>query len=191
MNWIQQNTKYLTLFALALLMALTRSDHFGSAISLPDASLAVFYLAGIFTGGLMSFVLLLTEAALLDYIAITHWQVSDYCISPAYVFLIPTYAAMLFAGRWSAKYATLNAHDLSRQFAYLLVAGSIAFLISNGSFYLLSGKFPELSLIQYTQRVAKYYPAYISSTLIYSLAILFFTKLVHISRVKQVISTRA
>jgi len=189
MNWIQQNTKYLTLTALALLMALTRSDHFGSAISLPDASLAVFYLAGIFTGGVMSFVLLLTEAALLDYIAITHWQVSDYCISPAYVFLIPTYAVMLFAGRWSAKYATLNGHDLSRQFAYLLVAGSIAFLISNGSFYLLSGKFPELSLIQYTQRVAKYYPAYISSTLIYSLTILLFSKLVHISLGKPIINT--
>ncbi|NOR81177.1 MAG: hypothetical protein GQ529_10160 [Methyloprofundus sp.] len=189
MNWIQQNTKYLTLSALALLMALTRSDHFGSAISLPDASLAVFYLAGIFTGGVMSFVLLLTEAALLDYIAITHWQVSDYCISPAYVFLIPTYAVMLFAGRWSAKYATFNSRDLSRQFIYLLVAASTAFLISNGSFYLLSGKFPELSLIQYAERVAKYYPAYISSTLIYSLTILLFSKLVHISLGKPMINT--
>ncbi|CAC9531205.1 Optional hypothetical component of the B12 transporter BtuM [uncultured Gammaproteobacteria bacterium] len=178
MNWIQHNKQYLTISALAMLMALTRSDHFGSAITLPDASLAVFYLAGIFTGGIASFVVLLAEAALLDYVAITHSQVSDYCISPAYVFLIPTYGVMLFAGRWSAKYATLRSRDLSRQFAYLLVAGSIAFLISNGSFYLLSGKFPELSVVQYMERVAKYYPAYISSTLMYSLAILFFTRLV-------------
>ncbi|TXL12841.1 hypothetical protein BMR04_14935 [Methylococcaceae bacterium HT3] len=178
MNFLQQNTKYLTIFALALLMALTRSDHFGSAITLPDASLAVFYLAGIFTGGVLSFVVLLTEAALLDYIAITHWQVSDYCISPAYVFLIPTYAIMLLAGKWSAKYTSLNSRDLSRQLMCLLVAGSIAFLISNGSFYLLSGKFPELSVVEYMQRVAKYYPAYISSTLIYSLTILLFSKLV-------------
>jgi hypothetical protein len=51
MNWIQQNKNNLTVFALAILMALTRSDHFGSALTLPDASLAVFYLAGIFTGG--------------------------------------------------------------------------------------------------------------------------------------------
>ncbi len=180
MNWLQQNTKYLTILALLMLMALTRSDHFGSAISLPDASLAVFFLAGIFTGGIGSLVLLLTEAALLDYIAITHWQVSDYCISPAYVFLIPTYAVLFFAGRYSAQYATLSSRDLSYQFAYLLMAGSMAFLISNGSFYLLSGKFPELSLVQYAQRVAKYYPAYISSTLIYSLVILFFTKLVQV-----------
>ncbi|SCN46613.1 hypothetical protein BAZMOX_39362_0 [methanotrophic endosymbiont of Bathymodiolus azoricus (Menez Gwen)] len=85
MNWVQQNAKYLTIFALAMLMALTRSDHFGSAITLPDASLAVFYLAGIFTGGLASFAVLLTEAALLDYVAISQFQVSDYCISPAYI----------------------------------------------------------------------------------------------------------
>ncbi|GFO72636.1 hypothetical protein BJAS_P3036 [Bathymodiolus japonicus methanotrophic gill symbiont] len=175
MNWITQNTKYLNISALALLMALTRSDHFGSAISLPDASLAVFYLAGIFLGGITSLLLLCVEAGLLDYIAIAHWQVSDYCISPAYIFLIPTYAVMFFAGRWSAKYSSLNSLNLVRQLAYLLVAVSIAFLISNGSFYLLSGKFPDLSLVQYAERVAKYYPAYVGSTLIYSLGVLVFT----------------
>jgi hypothetical protein len=105
-------------------------------------------------------------------------NVFDYCISPAYIFLIPTYAVMFFAGRWSAKYSELNASDLSHQVVYLFAAGSIAFLISNGSFYLLSGKFPAMSLIEYTGRVAKYYPDYMSSTLIYSLAILLFTKFV-------------
>ena len=180
MNWIERNKQCLIISALAILMALTRSDHFGSAITLPDASLAVFYLAGIFTGGIASFVVLLAEAALLDYVAITHWQVSDYCISPAYIFLIPTYAVMFYTGRWSAKYITFSRHDLIRQFAYLLVAGSIAFFISNGSFYLLSGKFPELSAVQYMERVAKYYSAYISSTLMYSLAVLFFIRLVHL-----------
>lgn len=180
MNWIQQNTKILTLISLVLLMGLTRSDHFGSAISLPDASLAVFYLAGIFSGGIFSFVLLITEAALLDYIAIAHWQVSDYCISPAYVFLIPTYAVMFFAGRWCVKGTSFGSSSLVRQFAYLLGATSLAFLISNGSFYLLSGKFPELSVMQYMERVAQYYPAYVSSTLIYSLAILFFVWLVRL-----------
>lgn len=33
---------------LAALMALTRYGHFGSAVSLPDASLAVFFLAGFY-----------------------------------------------------------------------------------------------------------------------------------------------
>lgn len=177
MNWIEHNKQYLTISALAMLMALTRSDHFGSAITLPDASLAVFYLAGIFTGGIASFIVLLAEAALLDYVAITYWQVSDYCISPAYIFLIPTYAAMFYTGRWGTKFIAFSGHNLIRQFIYLLVAASIAFFISNGSFYLLSGKFSELSAVQYMERVAKYYPAYISSTLMYSLAILFLSSL--------------
>lgn len=176
MAWIQQNKKYLTLFSLMMLMALTRSDHFGSAISLPDASLAAFYLAGIFSGGIMSLGILLAEAALLDYVAITHFNVSDYCISPAYVFLIPTYASVFFAGLLSKKYTSFKASDVSIQFALLLVATSIAFFISNGSFYWLSDKFPDLSIVEYAQRVAKYYPAYVSSTLIYSCSILCATK---------------
>jgi len=181
MNWIQENQKYITILALSLLMALTRSDHFGSAISLPDASLAAFYLAGLFTGGIASLILLLTQAALLDYIAITHWQVSDYCISPAYVFLIPTYAVMFLAGRWSAKYyRTFNINNSIHQLSYLFMAGSIAFLISNGSFYLLSGKFPDMSVLQYSERVIKYYPAYISSTLLYGVSIVFFTRLINL-----------
>jgi len=178
MNWIQQNKKYLTLFSLMLLMALTRSSHFGSAFSLPEASLAAFYLAGIFSGGLMSLVVLLVEAGLLDYISITQFNVSDYCISPAYVFLIPTYATMFIAGKWSAKYASFSLRDVTMQLTYILVASSIAFLISNGSFYFLSGKFADLSWLQYSERVAQYYSPYVSSTLIYSSVILCCTKLV-------------
>jgi len=178
MNWIQQNKKYLTLFSLMMLMALTRSDHFGSTISLPDASLAAFYLAGIFSGGVMSLVVLLSEAALLDYIAITQLNVSDYCISPAYVFLIPTYAALFIAGKWSAKYASFSLRDVTMQLTYLVIASSVAFFISNGSFYVLSGKFVDLSWLQYSERVAQYYAPYMSSTLIYSGVILCCTKLV-------------
>lgn len=157
---------------LAALMALTRMDHFGSAVTLPDASLAVFYLAGMLAGGIMSFIMLFAEAALIDYLAITQWQVSDYCISPAYVFLVPTYAVMFWTGRWSTRYLTVTSHDISRLLACFLGATSVAFLISNGSFYLFSGKFPELSLMQYAERVVRYFPAYISSTLTYSATIL-------------------
>jgi len=181
MNLTEQQTQQLGTFSLLILMALTRSDHFGSAVSLPDASLAVFYLAGIFSGGLISFALLLISAGLLDYIAITHWQVSDYCISPAYVFLIPTYAVMFGAGRFSVKYSQLNIRDISFQVTSLLIATSIAFFISNGGFYWFSGKFPELSIIQYSERVAQYYPAYLSSTLFYSLTIMLFCKLVYMA----------
>jgi len=35
---------------LVLLMALTRYNHFGSSVALPDASYAVFFLGGLFLG---------------------------------------------------------------------------------------------------------------------------------------------
>jgi hypothetical protein len=52
--------------ALVLLMAATRYNHFGSAMALPDASYAVFFLGGLFLGrargALAVLALLLVEA---------------------------------------------------------------------------------------------------------------------------------
>ncbi|MDD4915006.1 MAG: hypothetical protein PHW13_08230 [Methylococcales bacterium] len=153
--------------ALMLLMAVTRFHHFGTAFSLPDASLAVFFLAGLWLGGRYLLIALLLEAGLIDYLAITQFGGSDFCISSAYVFLIPTYAAMWLGGQWCAGFSPLTTAGLSRQFAALLMATTTAFLISNGSFFLLSGRFAEGSWAQYIDGVARYYPSYLLATVIY------------------------
>lgn len=152
---------------LAMLMAATRYHHFGSALHLPDASLAVFFLAGVYLAGWLAFPLLLAEAGLIDFLAITAGGVSDYCISPAYGFLIPTYGVLWLAGRWAARHAVPQWRALLPVAGALVAATSVAFLISNGSFYLWSGKFPELSWLQYAERVARYYPSYLTSALVY------------------------
>ena len=171
-DFIEQNKKFFPTIALFLLMALTRTSHFGSAISLPDATLAIFYLLGLFSGGLISISILMAEAGLIDYLAITQAGVSDYCISPAYAFLVPTYLAMYAAGHLSKRYPILKIEHIAKQIGYLLLATSFAFLISNGSFYGLSGKFPNLSIAEYASRVVQYYPAYLSSTLAYGISLL-------------------
>lgn len=56
-------------FALAGLMAATRFNHFGSPVSLPDASLAVFWLAGLYLRPYW-FALFIVEAGLLDWASI-------------------------------------------------------------------------------------------------------------------------
>lgn len=157
--------------ALIALMAATRFHHFGTAFSLPDASLAVFFLAGLYLGGRYLFIALLLEAGLIDYLAISQFGVSDFCVSQAYVFLIPTYAAMWLGGIYCAKFQLSSAASAARQFAALIAATSAAFLISNGSFYLLSGRYPEASLAQYIERFGMYYPPYLTSTLIYAVVI--------------------
>ena len=61
-------TRAIVIFvALATLMAATRFNHFGSAVSLPDASLAVFFLGGLYLsrsarGSMMIFAALILEA---------------------------------------------------------------------------------------------------------------------------------
>ncbi len=164
--------------ALIGLMLATRFHHFGDAISLPDASLAVFFFAGFWVGGWKFFVVLLIGAGLIDYVAISQFSVSDYCVSPAYVFLIPTYACLWLAGNYCAKYNTLKLSELMLQFAILFISTSAAFAISNGSFYLLSGKFPDLNWLEYSNRVSQYYPSYVSYTLVYAVVIFSMVKII-------------
>lgn len=175
-QWLQTN--YLSIISLTAVMALTRVHHFGDAFSLPDASLAVFFLAGLGFSSLWFFGFLLLEAGVIDYVAITQFNVSDFCVSAAYVFLIPTYAVMWFAGRYCAKLKTMNASELLLSVGLAALAASTAFLISNGSFYLLSGRYTDLSWAQYFSRVAMYYPSYASAALIYSVAGLAIVKII-------------
>jgi hypothetical protein len=158
-------------------MLATRSHHFGSAIALPDASLAVFFLAGLWAAQSKFFIFLLVEATCIDYVAITHMGVSSYCISPAYVFLIPTYGILWWAGRTAKKWPTFTTSDVLRKLAVLVVATTAAFAISNGSFYTLSGKFSDSSSAEYMARISQYFLPYLTSTLIYYISIIAVVKL--------------
>lgn len=160
------------LTALALLMAATRYNHFGSSVSLPDASLAVFLLAGFFLArlswpALLIFVLLLLEAGGIDYYAINVAGVSDWCVTPAYWFLIPTYASMWLGGRWFAARQQNTWRSLALFGGVSWMATTAAFLISNASFFLLSGRYTEMSVAEYAGKVAQYYPPYLSGSLMY------------------------
>ncbi|WAK00784.1 hypothetical protein [Methylobacter sp. YRD-M1] len=171
-QWLQ--AEYLPISLIAL-MALTRFHHFGDVLHLPDASLAVFFFAGFYRKKAF-FIFLLLLAGLIDYVAISNGT-SGWCVSPAYVFLIPAYAVMWVAGRYCSQFKLLNAYELASSIGLMTLAASISFLISNGSFYLLSGRYTDLSWAQYFARVAKYYPLHVGSTMIYGLAIYLIIKL--------------
>ncbi len=166
MNTIQ-NKSFAIGAALIALMAATRMHHFGTSLHLPDASLAVFLLAGFLIASPTLLGALFVEAAVLDYVAITHLGVDDYCITPAYGFLIPTYAALWFAGRIAARIHQDNLQGLGMFSAISFAALNVAFLISNGAFYLFSGKFADVNLAQYADRVAQYYLPYLSGAAVY------------------------
>ncbi len=164
-QWLK--AEYLPIPLIALIV-LTRFHHFGDVLHLPDATLAVFFFAGFYRKkALLGFLLVL--AGLIDYAAIQN-GVSDWCVSPAYAFLIPTYAVMWFAGRYCSNYKAMKSLELVKSLGFMLLAASAAFAISNGSFYVFSGRFGDLSLVEYFVRVAQYYPSYVSVAMIYGVA---------------------
>lgn len=174
MNNIQ--TRAIVIFvALATLMAATRFNHFGSAVSLPDASYAVFFLGGLYLArsarlSTAAFVALILEAGWIDYYATSVQGISDWCMSPAYWFLIPTYGSLWLAGRWIASRNaghSLDGNGLAGLGAAAWAASSFAFVFSNATFYLFSGRFAEMNAAEYTVRVAQYYVSYVSVALLY------------------------
>ena len=167
MSILLRTSSWVTALILVCVVAVTRSGHFGSAIALPDATLAVFFLAGAFVASAWLVPALLVEAAIVDYVSITVQGVSSYCVTPAYTFLIPTYAALWFAGRWYARRAQ-QGHLALMALALAVVGGtSVAFLISNASFYALSGYFGALPATTYATLVARYFPQYLGGTVFY------------------------
>lgn len=167
-----QTRQILIFAAFVLLMAITRSHHFASSFNLPDASLAIFMLSGFMLPGFgkksaAAFIFLLLAAAGIDYYAINMAGVDDYCFTPAYLFLIPTYAVMWLGGSWISSRMK---HDLSGLALFGVTAWlctTLAFAVSNLGFFLLSGRLGEMNIVEYAGRVAQYYPPYAGGSLLY------------------------
>lgn len=157
---------------LAVLMALTRFHHEGTAFTLADASLAVFFLGGYYLGRTAMFAALLAGAFVIDYLAIAYGGISGFCVSPAYVFLVPTYGVMWIAGRWSARLPGWSVSAVLRICGALFTATTVAFVISNLSFYLLSGRLDHLGWSRYAASLAHDYPGYLGAALMYCIIIL-------------------
>lgn len=183
---------WILLAVLAAAMWVTRShqidDHFGSFIDLPDTSWAVFFIAGLLALRWWAPAALMVNAGVIDYLALLG-GVSDYCVTPAYPFLVPTYLTLWASGRWAAVDLAMNARSLARV-AIALTAGVLgAFLISNASFYALAGYFETMSVLDYANAVLRYLPKFLESTAIYTvvaLVVVFASEAVRASAARRV-----
>lgn len=151
--------------SLFMLMVLTRGSHVGSTSLLPDATLACMMLGGMLLQRSTWFVLMMSTAVAVDAFAVGVAGVSNYCWTPAYWALLPTYAVMWIGGYWLE--ARGEAFSVLRYSLTALAATSIAFIISTDSFYLLSGRVPEATLWQALNHGWEYFPAYLGYTMMY------------------------
>ncbi len=160
---------YLYLLLAALMLA-TRTHHFSSLNALPSASIAIFFLAGMYLRSLSSFWFFYLLSIAIDLGASYARGQLSACLTPSYPMLVFSYAAMWATGYYlHPKWTTFASSIFSVTFIVpgLVIVSSLAFFISNGSYYALSGKFPTLTLIEYSTRVEKYYLGYITNPFCY------------------------
>ncbi|WP_297473039.1 hypothetical protein [Ferrovum sp.] len=154
-------------FWLALLFVITRNHTWTPTLHLPDASLAVFFLAGLWLTSTLPFLVLLALGAGVDAWAITAGGVSSYCVTPAYVLLLPASTSLWLAGRF-LRGSRLT--DMAGWLGTVFLTASatlVAELFSSGGFYFFSGRFVHPSLAGFLPHLLHYSPAVISATVCY------------------------
>lgn len=150
---------------LILLMAISRGSHF-SVVNLPSASWAVFFLAGVLLRPRWAFPLLFLQALFMDLMA-TGWASDSHCMTIAYWALAPAYAALWFGGRLYARWHREHAASLLVLLPTMAVSALVCQLFSSGGFYWLSGRYSDQTLVGMLERIANYYPQYLSTLAMY------------------------
>ncbi len=147
---------------LALWMLLTRHGHF-----MPDASMAIFFLGGLFVRRHLAFLGLLVLSVLIDWAAISLAGVSDFCVTAAYAFLPLAYAVLWYGAKGCG--AMLARQKSLPRLAGLGVAAfvlaSASFLVSNGAFYWLGGRVAEPTMGGWLANAWQWGPLFVGTTL--------------------------
>jgi hypothetical protein len=152
---------------LVLLMILTREYHFSSLHSLPGASWAIFFLAGLYLRAIWPLAGLFVLTWALDFSAYTWGGASSFCLTSSYIFLLPAYSALWYAGSWYARRYQFEWQTLLPLSLSLMVGAIVCELFSSGGFYFFSGRFEETTLIEFGQRLVQYFPHYVGSLVFY------------------------
>jgi hypothetical protein len=165
MNTSQITKQLVIAAAIAFFMALTRGSHVVTAVSLPDASLVLFLLGGLYLRRAGWFVAFFALATVIDFGAAAIDPAQGFCLTNGYWGLIPSYAAMWLGGLWLSK-----RQDAFETVPYALVSlltTFVAFVISTQTYYLFSGRFPTNGLIASLQHGWEYLPSWMGFSAMY------------------------
>ena len=160
-----QTRLFIGLGLMALMLA-TRFHHFGDALYLPDASWAIFFLAGFYLpvawlAGLM------LAAVGIDLVAVGWMGASGYCLTPAYAALQAAHVALWAGGRWAGRCSGSGVTAVLPMAAIGLGGTLLAFTLSNGAFYWFGGRVLDTQWPQFLQTFVDYGPRFLIGTLGY------------------------
>ena len=175
MNTSQIAKQLIIAAAIAFFMLLTRGSHVLTSVSLPDASLVLFLLGGMYLGtGLKSraawFAGFFALATVIDFGAAAIDPAQGFCLTNGYWGLIPSYAALWLGGLWLANRKDAFQKDAFDVVPYALVsmcATFVAFVISTQTYYLFSGRFPAKGLVESLQHGWEYLPSWMGFSIMY------------------------
>ena len=153
------STRRLGFLALAAAMAATRFGQCGSGWAPPDASWAVFFIAGFYLASQWRWALptLLVEAVAIDFVAIHYYGVSDSCVTAAYWFIVPAYSLLWLGGAWLGRGYQRVPADLRRLAVSLTLSVSACFLLTQGSFYWLGNRIAHESIAGWWSNFLSWY----------------------------------
>ena len=170
MNTSQITKQLIIAGAITFFMLLTRGSHVLTSVSLPDASLVLFLLGGMYLGaGVKSraawFAGFFGLATVIDFGAAALDPVQGFCLTNGYWGLIPSYAAMWLGGLWLATQK--DAFEIKSYTLVSLLTTFVAFVISTQTYYLFSGRFPANGLIESLQHGWEYCPSWMGFSAMY------------------------
>ncbi len=147
--------------ALTLLLFFTRYSYFGLSAYCANATMAVFFLSGLYLRRQWAFVALVLFAIGIDLVAVGLGQLPAQLITRAYAFEPLAYALLWFGARACADAGATRL----RLFAVALLLTLPAFAVTNGAFYWLSGFFPAPSLGGWVANFLQWAPLFVGTTL--------------------------
>ena len=168
MNTSQTAKQFSIAAAIAFLMLLTRGSHVLTSVALPDASLALLLIGGLYLRKAAWFCLFVALATAIDFGAAAVDSLQGFCLTAGYWGMLPTYAVMWLAGIWLSKQT--NSFNALKYTAAGVLTTCLAFVISTQSYYLFSGRFPAKGVIESLQHGWEYLPSYMGFTAMYLVA---------------------
>lgn len=159
------NIKLIIAATIAFVMLLTRGSHVLTSVALPDASIVLFLLAGMFLRRLGWFVAFFMLATIIDFGAAALDPAQGFCLTNGYWGLIPAYGAMWLGGLWLSKQQ--NPFSAMPYACVALLTSFVAFVISTQTYYLFSGRFPNTGVLQTMQFGWNYLPSWMGFAAMY------------------------